>query len=90
MAKYALQVDAKHTKPRRTNLDIIADILFLCLKDRTKTSVLHKPNLNSSRLKANLNALTMQGLIAKKADRYITSEKGLCFLQVFAESNDLI
>lgn len=75
---------------RRGRLDIIAEILLFCEQQKTKTSIMYNANLNYSQLKRHMDALTAQGLLAKKATKYITTEKGHHFLELFAQLNDLL
>jgi predicted transcriptional regulator len=75
---------------RRGKLDIIAEILLYCEQQKTKTSIMYNTNLNYSQLKIHMNHLTTQGLLAKKANKFITTEKGYRFLELFAQLNDLL
>jgi len=51
---------------------------------------MYKANLNYSQLKDQISALTSQGLIEKKVNKYTTTKKGYQFLQLFAQMNDLL
>jgi len=51
---------------------------------------MYNANLNYAQLKIHLDALLAQGLLAKKANNYITTEKGYRFLELFAELNQLL
>ncbi len=75
---------------RRGKLDIIAEILLFCEHQKTKTSIMYNTNLNYSQLKRNMDALTFQGLLEKKLNKYLTTEKGYHFLELFAQLNDLL
>jgi predicted transcriptional regulator len=37
-----------------------------------------------------MDSLTAQGLLAKKTSKYMTTEKGYRFLELFAQLNDLL
>jgi predicted transcriptional regulator len=89
-SSFSFKLAVKRNKSKREKYDIIVEILLLCKNDRNKTNILYNVNLNNSRLTAQLNTLTAQGLIAKKADRYITTEKGKQFLQLSTELNELL
>ena|GEM_PF-632434 len=78
------------TGSRRGKLDIIAEILLFCEKQKTKTSIMYNANLNYSQLKGQINSLTSQGLLEKKINKYITTTKGYRFLELFAQLNDLM
>ena len=75
---------------RRGKLDIIAEILLFCERQKTKTSIMYNANLNYSQLKNHLDDLTTQGLLAKNINKYYTTEKGHHFLELFAQLNDLL
>ncbi len=75
---------------RRGKLDIIAEILIFCEAQKTKTSIMYNTNLNYAQLKHHMDALTAQGLLAKKTNKYTTTEKGYHFLELFAQLNDLL
>jgi predicted transcriptional regulator len=75
---------------RRGKLDIIAEILLFCEQQKTKTSVMYNANLNYAQLKTRIDALVAQGLLANKANKYTTTQKGYRFLELFAQLNDLL
>jgi predicted transcriptional regulator len=75
---------------RRGNLDIIAEILLFCEHQKNKTSIMYNTNLNYSQLKRHMGTLTSQGLLAKSVNKYVTTEKGYRFLELFAQLNDLL
>lgn len=75
---------------RRGKMDIIAEILLFCEQQKTKTSIMYNANLNYSQLKTQMNALMSQGLLEKKINKYVTTEKGYRFLELFAQINDLL
>jgi len=51
---------------------------------------MYNANLNYSQLKSHINALTSQGLLEKKLNKYVTTERGYRFLEIFAQLNDLL
>jgi predicted transcriptional regulator len=75
---------------RRGKLDIIAEILLFCEQQKTKTSIMYNTNLNYSQLKTHMDSLTAQGLLAKRVNKYSTTEKGHLFLELFAQINDIL
>lgn len=75
---------------RRGRLDIMAEILLYCEQHKTKTSIMYNANLNYSQLKNQIKALTSQGLLEKKLNKYTTTKKGYQFLELFAQINDLL
>ena len=76
--------------PRRGRLDIVAEILLYCEQQKTKTSIMYNANLNYVQLKSQISALTSQGLLEKKLNKYTTTKKGHHFLELFAQLNDLM
>lgn len=75
---------------RRGKLDIIAEILLFCGEEKSKTSIMYNANLNYGQLKGQISTLTAQGLLQKNVNKYITTEKGYRFLELFAQLNDLM
>jgi predicted transcriptional regulator len=75
---------------RRGKLDIMAEILLYCEEQKSKTSIMYNANLNYSQLKSQIHALTSQGLLQNKTNKYIITEKGYRFLELFAQLNDLL
>ncbi len=75
---------------RRGRLDILAEILSHCQQPKTKTSIMYNNNLNYSQLKNNIDILTLQNLLSKKENKYVTTQKGFRFLELFVQLNDLL
>jgi predicted transcriptional regulator len=51
---------------------------------------MYNTNLNYAQLKTHMDALTAQGLLIKKLNKYATTDKGYRFLELFAQLNDLL
>ena len=75
---------------RRGKMDIMAEILLFCEQQKTKTSIMYNVNLNYSQLINQVNSLLSQGLLEKKLNKYVTTERGYRFLELFAKINDLL
>ncbi len=75
---------------RRGKLDIIAEVLLYCEQGKTKTSIMYNTNLNYGQLKSHIQTLTAQGLLTKQLNRYVTTEKGYRFIELFTQLNDLL
>lgn len=75
---------------RRGRLDITAEILQYCEQPKTKTSIMYNTNLNYAQLKRHMNTLTTTKLLAKKTNKYIITEKGHEFLDLFIRLNSLV
>jgi predicted transcriptional regulator len=75
---------------RRGRLEIMAEILFFCDQQRAKTYIMYKTNLNYAQLKQNIAFLTSQGLLLRKKDKFVTTEKGYRFLSLFVQLTDML
>ncbi len=84
------RMEQRQKGARRGKLDIIAEILLYCEQQKSKTSIMYNANLNHAQLKSQISSLTSQGLLAKNLNKYIITEKGYRFLELFAQLNDLL
>ncbi len=75
---------------RRGKMDIIAEILIFCEHQKTKTSIMYNTNLNYAQLKSHMDTLISQCMLTKYVNKYMTTEKGYRFLELFAQINDLL
>jgi predicted transcriptional regulator len=75
---------------RRGRFEIMAEILLFCDQQKAKTNIMYRTNLNYTQLKSNLRFLTSQGLLTRKKDKYLTTEKGYHFLSLFAQITDIL
>ncbi|MGD6934497.1 MAG: winged helix-turn-helix domain-containing protein [Candidatus Bathyarchaeia archaeon] len=75
---------------RRGRLDITAEILLFCEQPKTKTSIMYNTNLNYAQLKRHMSVLTTQKLLSKKSNRYLITEKGHEFVDLFIRLNSLV
>lgn len=66
---------------RRTELDIIHDILTLTIRPQKKTHIVYLCNLNFKIVKKYLNALITNGYLELQNKLYTTTESGSTFLQ---------
>jgi predicted transcriptional regulator len=66
---------------RRSRIDIIIDVLEVAKMGVNKTSVVYRSNLNFKLAEKYLELLQKHGLVEKRVDKYITTEKGKIFLQ---------
>jgi predicted transcriptional regulator len=51
---------------------------------------MYNANLNYAQLKRHMSVLTTQKLLAKKTNRYFTTERGHEFLDLFSRLNSLV
>jgi predicted transcriptional regulator len=75
---------------KRGRLEIMAEILYHCNQQKTKTNIMYKANLNYAQLKKHLKSLTSQGLLTTNKNRYATTQKGYSFLALFSQLNDIL
>ena len=83
---YRLKTSMGHST-RRSEIDIIAEILRIAMKGERKTRIMYKANLNHSNLKKYLNLLIGKGLIIKirsnGVELFKTTKKGYEFLMSY-------
>lgn len=75
---------------KRGRLEIMAEILYYCDQQKTKTNIMYKANLNYAQLKKHLKSLTSQGLLTANKNKYATTQKGYRFLALFSQLNDIL
>jgi len=81
---------------RRSESEIIADILFEALEGLTKTKILHRANLNIKSFSRYFQILEDRGLIERLEDpanrhpKFKTTEKGRNLLQKLSEVKEVI
>jgi len=75
---------------KRGRLEIIAEILLFCDRQKAKTNIMYNTNLNYSQLQSHLGYLTSLGMLMREEGRYLTTEKGYRFLELFAELQDIL
>jgi predicted transcriptional regulator len=75
---------------KRSRMEIIAEILLLCHKQKAKTSIMYKINLNYAQLKTHLAFLTAQDMLLFSTGKYTTTEKGYRFLELFLGLQDFL
>ena len=79
---------------RRDRFHIIADILVIAKSESLKTQIMYKANLSFAQLNEYLSFLLETKLIMSimQSDRkaYITTPKGMKFLQNYAKIKDLL
>jgi predicted transcriptional regulator len=75
---------------KRGRLEVMAEILFYCTQQKTKTDIMYKVNLNYVQLKKHLAALTFQGLLTINKNKFATTQKGCRFLELFFQLNAML
>lgn len=75
---------------KRERLEIMAEILFFCSRQRAKTNIMYETNLNYAQLKNHLKSLTSQRLLIQEKGKYATTEKGHRFLESYARLQEIL
>jgi predicted transcriptional regulator len=77
---------------KRDRLEIIAAILDLCLKPRTKTRIMYGTNLSWKMLQQYLSQMQSQGLLEvnNNSTKYVTTSRGHDFLEKWKELQELM
>ena len=77
---------------KRNRLEIMAEILGLCSEPRTKTHVMYGTNLSWKMLQHYLSELQSRELLEahNNSTRYVTTKRGLDFLEKWKELKELI
>ncbi len=77
---------------KRDRLEIIAAILDLCLKPRSKTRVMYGTNLSWKMLQQYLSQMQSQGLleVSNNSTKYVTTNRGHDFLEKWKELQELM
>ncbi|MGQ9459648.1 MAG: winged helix-turn-helix domain-containing protein [Candidatus Bathyarchaeaceae archaeon] len=77
---------------KRTNLEIIAEILSLCDQPRTKTYVMYRTNLSWRMVQKYLSQLQSRGLLEvhHSLTKYRTTQKGFKFVEKWRELVELL
>jgi len=83
---YRLKINMSYST-RRSEIDIMAEILRIAIKGERKTRIMYKANLNHSNLKRYLNLLMGKGLIIRirsnGVELFKTTKKGCEFLMSY-------
>ncbi len=77
---------------KRDRVEIIADILGLCSKPKTKTHVMYGTNLSWKMLQNYLSELQSRKLLENhnKSKTYVTTKRGLEFVEKWRELKELL
>ncbi|ARM74638.1 winged helix-turn-helix domain-containing protein [Acidianus manzaensis] len=68
-------------KTKRSHYEIIYDVLLSCINGTKKTRLMYNANLSFQLLNKYLDLLINKGLIMKKDDKYVITEKGLQYIK---------
>ena len=98
VAPYELLLEQKRGKmwkyfgdSKRGRLEIIAEILLFCSGARkAKTKIMFATNLSYPLLQKYSEMLTTRGLLGLENGKYVTTDKGFAFLDLFAGIYDIL
>lgn len=76
----------------RARLEIMAEMLSSCKQPRLKTQVMYGTNLSWKLLQKYLSILQLRGFLRVHHSpiKYVTTQKGLDFLEVWRELKELL
>jgi predicted transcriptional regulator len=77
-------------RTKRGRLEIFAEILLFCDQRKAKTNIMYRTNLNYAQLQSHLKLLTSQGLLSMETEKYVTTEKGFHYIELFLELHDIL
>ncbi|TRO45849.1 hypothetical protein E2P60_06500 [Candidatus Bathyarchaeota archaeon] len=75
---------------KRGRTEIMAEILYYCNQQKTKTDIMYNINLNYSQLKKYLWFLTSKNLLMADNNTYSTTRTGQRFLKLFVQLNKML
>jgi predicted transcriptional regulator len=76
---------ARENQKKRSRFETMYIILRLCTKGLKKTHVMYKANLSHQQLEKYLEILMVRDLLAIKEGNYVTTPRGLTFIEKFNE-----
>jgi predicted transcriptional regulator len=74
----------------RGRLDIMAHILGLCTKPQRKTRIMYDANITFNQFGSYATLLQSQGLLNHEENTYVTTEKGLQFVNAFNQLKSIL
>ena len=75
---------------KRSNIDIIASILSEARRGSKKTGIMYRCNLSYKQLEVYLKLLLGMGFLVARSDLFITTAKGLKFLDAYRALKELM
>ncbi len=75
---------------RRDRIEIMAQILCCCHREKLFTKIMYANNLNYSQAQDCLRLLTSRQLLRMEGGKYVTTEKGFSFLELFEGIRNLL
>jgi len=75
---------------KRGQLEIMAEILLFCRRGKAKTKIMYATNINYPLLQKYSDTLTSRGLLRFENGKYVTTEKGFAFFNLFKRICDML
>jgi len=69
----------------RGRIEIIAHILTFCAQPRLKTQIMYSVRITFKQFETYTSLLSSHGLLARKSQKYVATEKGYRFVQAFGQ-----
>jgi len=69
----------------RGRIEIIAHILTFCAQPRLKTQIIYNTRITFKQFETYASLLSSQGLLARKSQEYVATDKGYRFVQAFGQ-----
>jgi predicted transcriptional regulator len=76
--------------PKRGQLEIMAEVLMRCRTAKAKTRIMYENNLSYGQLRNILKLLLSRRLLELEDTNYVTTDKGLDYVEQFAGINALL
>jgi len=73
----------REIKTNRGRIEIIAHVLAFCAQPRLKTQIMYNARITFKQFQTYASLLSSQGLLARKSQKYVATEKGYRFVQAF-------
>lgn len=74
----------------RGRIEIMADILGLCIRPQVKTRIMYHANITFRQFETYAALLKSQDLLAHETGKYIVTEKGIQFINAFSQLQNAI
>lgn len=75
---------------KRQTYTILSEMLFVALTEIQKTRLAYSCKIRHEMCDKNITILLKNGLLEKKEDRFHTTKKGLQFIKIYQELEDLL
>jgi predicted transcriptional regulator len=81
---------AREKQQKRNRFETMFTILRLCTKGSKKTHIMYRANLSHQQLEKYLAILLERNLLAIEEGSYVTTPRGMVFIEKFKELNNFM